>query len=83
MLSEFYITRDSCVNHVKVTPAHIGISKYKGCIYYESARRAFIGGEMYLPLADCEYIFGFVPEPEEAWLVEGRKKTKIDLAFSI
>ncbi len=81
MLSEFYITRDSGVDYIEVRPAHIGIKKIKGCVLYGSAD-SWLGLCMSLPLADCKYIFGFIPRKGDAWLIEGRKKTKIDLAFS-
>ncbi len=90
MKSEFYVTRDTESAIVKVWPAHIGIRKFEGCIAYGAGYYSTYASDdlgtyglcMYLDLVDCKYIFGFVPKSGEAWLIEGNKKTKVDIEFT-
>ncbi len=82
MKSEFYVTRDTYSDAIEVIPAHIGIRKCEGCVIYAPAGRWRLGESMRLHPADCKYIFGFVPKEGEAWLIEGNKKTKVDIEFT-
>ena len=91
MKSEFYVTRNTTLPKIVVYPAHIGIRKFHGCVQYGAASSSFQarqifgknGWGMWLDFSDCKYIFGFVPKPGEAWLVEGNKRTKVDIEFTL
>ena len=80
-----YLTRDLLFNFVKAWNPNIGIVKYKGCIYFGSARslgkRGEIGSKWRIGLIDSKWArseggakaveaqFGFIPDPGTAWLV--------------
>ncbi|KKN75896.1 hypothetical protein LCGC14_0376040 [marine sediment metagenome] len=90
MNRDVYVTRDTIRVGVAVYPAHIGIRKFKGCVEYGAANEAIeptlwfgiLGRAMSLSLKDCKYIYGFIPKAGEAWLIEGGKKTKVDIDFT-
>lgn len=89
---DVYLTRDTLGRYVYVWPATVGIRKFHGCVVYGAAwnkdgctRGLYLRGNEYaeylLP-SDCLRRFGFFPEEGEAWLIEGKKRTQIYLAFS-
>ena len=79
------LTRNSYSDVVNVWNPNIGIVKYKGCVYFSSARSLGKKGEIesrrHIGLIDYERVwcagdakamiaqFGFVPAPGTAWLV--------------
>jgi hypothetical protein len=88
----FYLTRDTGIAACKLFPEKMGIRKYRGCVYFQSATeersqkdRAYFC-EMTIPLTLCKVMFGIVPEEGEAYHLkyDGKKwlKKKVDLAFS-
>jgi len=78
-----YLTRDSLGSFIDLWNPNIGIVKYKGCVYFSSARSLGKRGEIVsrcgIGLIDrvsiwydrkaVEDQFGFVPDPGTAWLV--------------
>ena len=87
-----FVTRDSMANQVEIYPVEVGIRKFKGCIQYGAAWDRYNPNiHLYrgkpdrvekLSDVNCRKRFGFYPQRGEAWFVSGKKRTKIDLAFS-
>ncbi len=89
----FYVTRDTGSDRIKVWDSAIGIRKFTGCVQYGIASRSGFADDgadenfdMIMSVKHCRNTFGFAPEPEEAWLVDGNKQTiervDQDMAFS-
>lgn len=88
-----YVTRSSYSDNVYIFPATVGIRKWHGCISWGAAWcktyecvRLYSTGKCIIAqnLAPevCRIRFGFHPGPGTAYLVDGEKKTKIDIDFS-
>lgn len=89
---DVYVTRDTYTHCVRVWPATVGIRKFPGCEEYGAAWSKGFRASRLSPHDDkwvellsktgCYNRFGFYPKEEEAWLIEGKKKTQIFLLFS-
>ena len=83
---QFYLTNDSD-NFIKLTPATVGIRKFKGCCFFTPANQIHRGRALLTPHT-CWQLFGFVPKPGEAWYVKPNKtgrgviKERVELAYS-
>ena len=91
-MNEVYLTRDTGSDDVRVWPVGNGIRKFHGCVEYGSAhcgkdaKKVLENDRDYPGCIDdpdvCMILFGFYPAEGEAWCVNGRGRTKVDLAFS-
>lgn len=91
-MEDVYVTRNSGNGRVQVWPADVGIRKFHGCVEYGAAwdkenANIFFGKRSYecsasFTLFWCKLLFGFRPKEGEAWLIEGKKRTKVGIDFS-
>lgn len=89
----FYLTRATKAGFVEMWPEEMGIRKYKGCVYYNSATEVEGSNDccyfedMDIPVSLCQEMFGFVPKCGEAWHIKpngkgGIRKQRVELAFT-
>lgn len=88
-----YVTRASFSTLVYVFPATVGIRKFNGCVWWGAAwcktgRTVRLSSTGKCRIAktlienQCRKRFGFYPGPGTAYLVDGSKRTKVDIDFS-
>lgn len=88
---DVFVTRDIKNSFAEVWPASPGIRKFKSVDngpYYGAAWKS-TGATIYLTRAktdvakeltpvQCRKRFGFFPRKDTAWLIEGKKRTRVD-----
>ena len=87
-----YVTRASFSSFIRIWPANVGIRKFHGCVMYGAAwddeecnyRLTPNGERVVKSVYNYEFLeaHGWCPKPGEAWFVDGKKHTKVDLEFT-
>lgn len=80
-----YVTRDTVGCKVRVWPAEVGIRKFHGCVEYgaaynEAFRSGWKGNKKlydYISTKECKKRFGFTPDKEKAYDIDGSRKQQI------
>ena len=78
------VTRNTDSDYVEIWPAHVGIRKFHGCVCYGAA---WEGRWRTFCLYESRGIVSSGLNKKQccegtAWFIDGKKRTKVDIAFS-